>query len=198
MSVLVGKAAPDFNLNAVYGNNEIKSLNLADYRGRYVLLFFYPLDFTFVCPSELIALDHRLAEFSKRSTEVIAVSIDSEYTHLAWKNTPINQGGIGQVGYPLVADIKRSLCQTYGVEDTDGTALRASFLIDRAGVVQHQSVNNASMGRNIDDLLRLIDALQFNEEHGDACPAGWQKGDAGIVQSPEGVAGYLAKHAADL
>ena len=198
MSVLVGKTAPDFALNAVYGNNEIKSLNLADYRGRYVLLFFYPLDFTFVCPSELIALDHRLAEFARRSTEVIAVSIDSEYTHLAWKNTPINQGGIGQVGYPLVADIKHSLCQAYGVEDTDGTALRASFLIDRAGVVQHQSVNNASLGRNIDDLLRLIDALQFNEEHGDACPAGWQKGDAGIVQSPDGVAGYLAEHAAEL
>ena len=198
MSVLVGKAAPDFNLNAVYGNNEIKSLNLADYRGRYILLFFYPLDFTFVCPSELIALDHRLAEFARRNTEVIAVSIDSEYTHLAWKNTPINQGGIGQVGYPLVADIKHSLCQTYGVEDTDGTALRASFLIDRAGVVQHQSVNNASLGRNIDDLLRLIDALQFNEEHGDACPAGWQKGDAGIVQSPDGVAVYLAKHVAEL
>ena len=198
MSVLVGKTAPDFVLNAVYGNNEIKALNLLDYRGRYALLFFYPLDFTFVCPSELIALDHRLAEFAKRNTEVIAVSIDSEYTHLAWKNTPINQGGIGQVGYPLVADIKRSLCQTYGVEDTDGTALRASFLIDRAGVVQHQSVNNASLGRNIDDLLRLIDALQFNEEHGDACPAGWQKGDAGIVQSPDGVAGYLAEHAAEL
>ena len=198
MSVLVGKAAPEFTLNAVCGNNEIKPLALADHRGRYALLFFYPLDFTFVCPSELIALDHRLAEFAKRNTDVIAVSIDSEYTHLAWKNTPINQGGIGQVGYPLVADIKHSLCQAYGVEDTDGTALRASFLIDRAGVVQHQSVNNASLGRNIDDLLRLIDALQFNEEHGDACPAGWQKGDAGIVQSAAGVAEYLATNAAGL
>ena len=198
MSVLVGKVAPDFSLNAVYGNNEIKPLNLADYRGRYVMLFFYPLDFTFVCPSELIALDHRCAEFAIRNTDAIAISIDSEYTHLAWKKTPINQGGIGQVGYPLVADIKHSLCQAYGVEDTDGTALRASFLIDRAGVVQHQSVNNASLGRNIDDLLRLIDALQFSEEHGDACPAGWQKGDAGIVQSSDGVAAYLAKHAAAL
>lgn len=198
MSVLVGKAAPEFTLNAVYGDNEIKSLSLANHHGRYILLFFYPLDFTFVCPSELIALDHRLAEFAKRNTDVIAVSIDSEYTHLAWKNTPINQGGIGQVGYPLVADIKHSLCQAYGVEDTDGTALRASFLIDRAGVVQHQSVNNASLGRNIDDLLRLIDALQFNEEHGDACPAGWQKGDAAIVQSPVGVAAYLTENAAGL
>lgn len=198
MSVLVGKAAPEFTLNAVYGDNQIKPLALADHRGRYVLLFFYPLDFTFVCPSELIALDHRLAEFAKRNTDVVAVSIDSEFTHLAWKNTPVNQGGIGQVGYPLVADIKHTLCQAYGVEDSDGTALRGSFLIDRAGVVQHQSVNNASLGRNIDDLLRLIDALQFNEEHGDACPAGWQKGDAGIAQSPAGVAAYLAENAAGL
>jgi peroxiredoxin (alkyl hydroperoxide reductase subunit C) len=198
MSVLVGKAAPEFTLTAVYGDNQIKPWSLSEHRGRYVLLFFYPLDFTFVCPSELIALDHRLAEFKKRNTEVIGVSIDSEFTHLAWKNTPINQGGIGQVGYPLVADIKHSLCQAYGVEDSDGTALRGSFLIDRAGVVQHQSVNNASLGRNIDDLLRLIDALQFNEEHGDVCPAGWQKGDAGIVQSTAGVAAYLAENAARL
>ncbi|MBK7684704.1 MAG: peroxiredoxin [Rhodocyclaceae bacterium] len=198
MSVLVGKAAPEFTLNAVYGDNQIKPLSLTEHRGRYVLLFFYPLDFTFVCPSELIALDHRLAEFAKRNTDVVAVSIDSEFTHLAWKNTPVNQGGIGQVGYPLVADIKHTLCQAYGVEDSDGTALRGSFLIDRAGVVQHQSVNNASLGRNIDDLLRLIDALQFNEEHGDACPAGWQKGDAGIAQSPAGVAAYLAENAAGL
>ena len=179
MTVLVGKPAPDFTLTAVFGNNEFKPLTLSSLRGRYVLLFFYPLDFTFVCPSELIALDHRLAEFQKRNTSVIGVSIDSEFTHLAWKNTPVNQGGIGQVGYPLVA-------------------LRGSFLIDRAGVVQHQSVNNGSIGRNVDDLLRLIDALQFNEEFGDACPAGWQKGDVGIVQSTTGVADYLTKSSAAL
>lgn len=198
MSVLVGKPAPEFTLTAVYGDNEIKPWSLAEHRGRYVLLFFYPLDFTFVCPSELIALDHRRAEFAKRNTEIIGISIDSEFTHLAWKNTPINQGGIGQVGYPLVADIKHSLCQAYGVEDTDGTALRGTFLIDRTGVVQHQSVNNASLGRNVDELLRLIDALQFNEANGDACPAGWQKGDVGIVQSSAGVAAYLAENAAGL
>ncbi|MBK9521686.1 MAG: peroxiredoxin [Rhodocyclaceae bacterium] len=198
MTVLVGKPAPDFTLTAVYGDNEFKPLSLSSLRGRYVLLFFYPLDFTFVCPSELIALDHRLAEFEKRNTSVIGVSIDSEFTHLAWKTTPVNQGGIGQVGYPLLADIKHTLCQAYGVEDSDGTALRGSFLIDRAGVVQHQSVNNGSIGRNVDDLLRLIDALQFNEEFGDACPAGWQKGDPGIEQSTTGVADYLAKNSAAL
>lgn len=198
MSVLVGKPAPDFTLTAVLADNEMAPLTLTDYRGRYLLLFFYPLDFTFVCPSELIALDHRLAEFDQRNTTVIGVSIDSAFTHLAWKNTPVNQGGIGQVGYPLLADIKHTLCQAYGVEDTDGTALRATFLIDRAGTVQHQTVNNASLGRNIDEMLRVIDALQFNEEHGDACPAGWQKGQAAIRQTPAGIADYLANNAPKL
>lgn len=200
MSVLVGKAAPDFNAVAVMGNNEINnSFNLKKHlQGKYGVLFFYPLDFTFVCPSELIAFDHRLEEFRKRNVEVIGVSIDSEFTHLAWKNTPVNSGGIGKVAYPLVADIKHEICRAYDVEALDGTAYRGSFLIDRAGIVRHQVVNDMGLGRNIDEMLRMIDALQFTEEHGEVCPAGWSKGKAGMRESTEGVAAYLASHAREL
>ena len=198
MAVLVGKAAPDFTATAVYGNNEIKDLKLSSFKGKHVVLFFYPLDFTFVCPSELIAFDHRLDEFKKRGVEVIGCSIDSQFTHLAWKNTSINNGGIGQVGYPLVADINHAICQAYDVEAAGGVAFRGSFLIDKAGVVQHQVVNNLPLGRNIDEMLRMIDALQFTEEHGEVCPAGWQKGKKGMTASPDGVAKYLAENAAVL
>ena len=198
MAVLVGKPAPDFTANAVFGNNEIKELKLSALRGKHVVLFFYPLDFTFVCPSELIAFDHRLDEFNQRGVEVIGCSIDSQFTHLAWKNTPVNNGGIGQVGYPLVADINHAICQAYDVEAAGGVALRGSFLIDKAGVVQHQVVNNGPLGRNIDEMLRMIDALQFTEEHGEVCPAGWQKGEKGMNASTAGVAKYLAENAAAL
>jgi peroxiredoxin (alkyl hydroperoxide reductase subunit C) len=198
MAVLVGKAAPDFSATAVYGNNEIKDLKLSSFKGKHVVLFFYPLDFTFVCPSELIAFDHRLDEFKKRGVEVIGCSIDSQFTHLAWKNTPINNGGIGQVGYPLVADINHAICQAYDVEAAGGVAFRGSFLIDKAGIVQHQVVNNLPLGRNIDEMLRMIDALQFTEEHGEVCPAGWQKGKKGMTASTDGVAKYLAENAAVL
>ena len=199
MSVLVGKAAPDFTATAVMGNNEIKDITFSEFtRGKYVVLFFYPLDFTFVCPSELIAFDNRLEEFSQRGVEVIGVSIDSQYTHLAWKNTPTNQGGIGQVRYPLVADIKHDICRAYDVELDGGVALRGSFLIDRVGKVHHQVVNDLPLGRDVDEMLRVIDALQFTEEHGEVCPAGWQKGKVGMGASPEGVAEYLAKHAETL
>jgi peroxiredoxin (alkyl hydroperoxide reductase subunit C) len=198
MAVLVGKAAPDFTATAVFGNNEIKDLKLSSFRGKHVVLFFYPLDFTFVCPSELIAFDHRLDEFKKRGVEVIGCSIDSQFTHLAWKNTTINNGGIGQVGYPLVADINHAICQAYDVEAAGGVAFRGSFLIDKAGIVQHQVVNNLPLGRNIDEMLRMIDALQFTEEHGEVCPAGWQKGKKGMTASPDGVAKYLAENAAVL
>ena len=198
MAVLVGKAAPDFTATAVYGNNEIKDLKLSSLKGKHVVLFFYPLDFTFVCPSELIAFDHRLDEFKKRGVEVIGCSIDSQFTHLAWKNTSINNGGIGQVGYPLVADINHAICQAYDVEAAGGVAFRGSFLIDKAGIVQHQVVNNLPLGRNIDEMLRMIDALQFTEDHGEVCPAGWQKGKKGMTASPDGVARYLAENAAVL
>ncbi len=198
MAVLVGKAAPDFTATAVYGNNEIKDLKLSSLKGKHVVLFFYPLDFTFVCPSELIAFDHRLDEFKKRGVEVIGCSIDSQFTHLAWKNTPINNGGIGQVGYPLVADINHAICQAYDVEAAGGVAFRGSFLIDKAGIVQHQVVNNLPLGRDIDEMLRMVDALQFTEEHGEVCPAGWQKGKKGMTASTDGVAKYLAENAAVL
>jgi len=195
MAVLVGKKAPDFTAAAVYGDNEIRELTLSSFEGKYVVLFFYPLDFTFVCPSELIAFDRRLEEFRKRNVEVIGCSIDSQFTHLAWKNTPVDKGGIGQVGYPLVADINHAICQAYDVETAEGVAFRGSFLIDQAGVVQHQIVNNLSLGRDIDEMLRIVDALQFTEAHGEVCPAGWQKGKTGMQASPDGVARYLAEHA---
>jgi peroxiredoxin (alkyl hydroperoxide reductase subunit C) len=198
MSVLVGKAAPDFSATAVFGNNEIKNLKLSDYKGKHVVLFFYPLDFTFVCPSELIAFDHRLEEFQKRGVEVIGCSIDSQFTHLAWKNTPVDKGGIGQVRYSLVADINHTICHAYDVEAAGGVAFRGSFLIDKDGIVQHQVVNNLPLGRDIDEMLRMVDALQFTEEHGEVCPAGWKKGKAGMQASTDGVAKYLASHAKEL
>ena len=199
MAVLVGKQAPDFTATAVFGNNEIKDIKLSDYKGKYVVLFFYPLDFTFVCPSELIAFDHRLEEFKKRGVEVIGGSIDSAYTHLAWKNTPVKEGGIGQVGYPLVADNKHDICRAFDVElEAAGVALRGSFLIDKNGTVMHQVVNMLPLGRNIDEMIRMVDALQIFEENGEVCPAGWNKGKPGMDASPEGVAAYLAKNAKKL
>lgn len=195
MAVLVGKKAPDFTATAVYGDNEIRELTLSSFQGKYVVLFFYPLDFTFVCPSELIAFNHRLEEFRRRNVEVIGCSIDSQFTHLAWKNTPVDKGGIGQVGYPLVADINHAICQAYDVETAEGVAFRGSFLIDQSGVVQHQIVNNLPLGRDIDEMLRIVDALQFTEAHGEVCPAGWQKGKTGMQASSDGVARYLAEHA---
>jgi len=199
MAVLVGKQAPDFTATAVLGNNEITDITFSKFTAsKYAVVFFYPLDFTFVCPSELIAFNHRLNEFKKRNVEVIGVSIDSQFSHLAWKNTPVDKGGIGQVGYTLVADVKHEICKAYDVESADGVAFRGSFLIDRAGVVQHQVVNNLPLGRNIDEMLRMVDALQFTEEHGEVCPAGWAKGKAGMDASPDGVAKYLAAHAGEL
>ena len=199
MAVLVGKQAPDFSASAVLGNNEIKDIKLSEFvKGKYTLLFFYPLDFTFVCPSEIIAFDHRLEEFKKRNVEVIGCSIDSPFTHLAWKNTPVEKGGIGKVGYTLVSDVKHEIIQAYDVESSGGVAFRGAFLIDKEGVVRHQYVNDGPLGRNVDEFIRLVDALQFTEEHGEVCPAGWQKGQAGMKASTEGVADYLAKNAAKL
>jgi peroxiredoxin (alkyl hydroperoxide reductase subunit C) len=200
MAVLVGKQAPDFTATAVMGNNEIREFTLSkETKGKYAVIFFYPLDFTFVCPSELIAFDHRLAEFKERGVEVIGISIDSQFTHLAWKNTPVNNGGIGQVQYPLIADIKHEICRAYDVEfGAAGVAFRGSFLIDKKGTVRHQVVNDLPLGRNVDEMLRMVDALQFTEEHGEVCPAGWNKGKAGMKASTAGVAEYLAEHAKEL
>ncbi|MEH6625890.1 MAG: peroxiredoxin C [Motiliproteus sp.] len=200
MSVLVGKEAPDFTVNAVLGDGQIVSdFNLKEaIKGKYGLVFFYPLDFTFVCPSELIALDHRMDEFKARNVEVIGVSIDSHFTHNAWRNTAINDGGIGPVKYTLAADIDHGICKAYDVEADAGVAFRGAFLIDTNGVVRSQIVNDLPLGRNMDELLRLVDALQFHEEHGEVCPAGWTKGDKGMTASPEGVAAYLSDNAVDL
>ena len=198
MSVLVGRKAPDFTTQAVLTDDSIVGdYNFTDARnGKYAVVFFYPLDFTFVCPSELIAFDHRIKEFEQRGVVVIGVSIDSHFTHNAWRNTPINEGGIGPVKYPLVADMTHSICKDYDVETPDGAvAFRGSFLIDKAGVVRHQVVNDLPLGRNIDEMLRMIDALQFTEEHGEVCPAGWHEGDKGMVATPDGVADYLAGEA---
>ena len=200
MAVLVGKQAPDFTAVAVMGDNDINenfSLS-AHIKDKYAVIFFYPLDFTFVCPSELLAFDHRLKEFTKRNVEVIGVSIDSHFTHLAWKNTPVNNGGIGKVGYPMVADIKHEICKAYDVEAEAGVAFRGSFLIDKHGVVRHQVVNDLPLGRNIDEMIRMVDALQFVEAHGEVCPAGWKEGDEGMKASTAGVAEYLAKHGDEL
>ncbi|MCO7227198.1 peroxiredoxin [Pleionea sp. CnH1-48] len=198
MGVLVGRKAPDFTAAAVLGNGEIvDGFNLAEaINGKPAVIFFYPLDFTFVCPSELIAFDHRLEEFKKRGVEVIGVSIDSQFTHNAWRETPVEKGGIGPVGYTLVADVKHEICQAYDVEHPEaGVAFRGSFLIDKDGLVRHQVVNDLPLGRNIDEMLRMVDALQFNEEHGEVCPAGWTQGAKGMNASPEGVAEYLSAEA---
>ncbi len=201
MSVLVTREAPDFTAAAVLGNGSIKEdFNFKEeIKGKYAVLFFYPLDFTFVCPTEIIAHNKRLEEFKSRGVEVIGVSIDSAFTHHAWKETPVDKGGIGNVQYPLVADVSHSIAQQYGIEHPDASvALRASFLIDKEGVVRHQVVNDLPLGRNIDEMLRLIDALQFTEKHGEVCPAGWNKGDDGMQADASGVASYLASHEGDL
>src|SRR5690625_2949985 len=196
MGVLVGKPAPDFTVAAVLGNGEIvDEFNFHEtIKGKKAVLFFYPLDFTFVCPSELIAFDHRIEEFKKRNVEVVGVSIDSQFSHNAWRNTPVNEGGIGPVRYTLAADVKHELCPASDVESEGGVAFRGSFLLDEEGIVRHQVVNDLPLGRNVDEMLRMVDALAFHQEHGEVCPAGWQEGDAGMKDSPEGVADYLSTH----
>ena len=196
--VLVTRQAPDFTSSAVLGNGEIvDNFNFKKHiEGKAAVLFFYPLDFTFVCPSELIAFDHRYEEFKKRGVEVVGVSIDSQFTHNAWRNTPTENGGIGAVKYALAADVKHDIAKAYGIEHPEaGVALRASFLIDKNGVVRHQVVNDLPLGRNIDEMLRMVDALQLHEEHGEVCPAQWEKGKEGMKDSPEGVAKYLKQNA---
>jgi len=199
MSVLVTQQAPDFTAPAVLADGTIEdNFTLSALRGKYVVLFFYPLDFTFVCPTEIIAHDKRIEQFREKGVEVVGVSIDSQFTHFAWRNTGVNEGGIGPVQFPLVADVKHEITQAYGIEHPVGVAFRASFLIDKEGVVQHQVVNNLPLGRNVDEMLRLVDALQFSEEYGEVCPAGWQKGEAGMKPTADGVASYLSSNAEKL
>lgn len=197
MGVLVGKEAPDFTAAAVMADNSMNDkFNLKTYiKGKVGILFFYPLDFTFVCPSEIIAFHNRVDSFKKLGAEVIGVSVDSHFTHHAWRNTPVDKGGIGQIGFPLVADITKSIARDYDVLLNDAVAFRGTFMIDKKGIVRHQIVNDLPLGRNVDEALRMIEALNFTEEHGEVCPAGWQKGQAGMKPSAEGVASYLKDHA---
>jgi peroxiredoxin (alkyl hydroperoxide reductase subunit C) len=193
MSYLVTKPAPDFEAQAVMSDNSFVELKLSDYRGKYVVLFFYPLDFTFVCPSEIIAFNKALPQFHKQDAEVIGVSVDSHFTHLAWKNTPPNQGGIGKINYPLVADLNKNIARDYGVLVNDSVALRGLFLIDKEGIIRHAVINDLSLGRNVDEALRMLDALQFTEKYGEVCPANWREGDEAMKPTAEGVAEYLAR-----
>jgi len=194
MSSLVTKEAPDFTAQAVMADNSIEELKLSSYRGNYVILYFYPLDFTFVCPSEIIAFDKALDKFREKNAEVIGVSVDSEYTHFAWKNTAIEKGGIGNIRYPLVADLNKNIARDYGVLHDSSVALRGLFLIDREGIIRHAVVNDLGLGRNVDEALRMLDALQYTEKYGEVCPANWKEGEKGMKPTAEGVAEYLAKH----
>jgi len=192
---LVTKEAPDFTADAVYADNSIAPLKLSDYRGKNVILFFYPLDFTFVCPSEILAFNKKLDEFKMRNTEVIGVSVDSKFTHLAWNNTKLEEGGIGNIQYTLVSDLNKNIAREYGILFNESVALRGLFLIDTKGVIRHAVINDLPLGRSVNEALRMVDALQFVEAHGDqVCPANWQEGDDAMKPTAEGVAGYLAKH----
>ena len=197
MSSLVTKEAPDFTAQAVMPDNSFQDLTLSSYKDKYVILFFYPLDFTFVCPSEIIAFDKKLQEFKDRNCEVIAVSVDSKFSHWAWKNTPRKEGGIGNVQFPVVSDLSKNISRSYEVLYEETRALRGLFLIDKEGIIRHALVNDLSLGRSTDEALRILDALQFHEQHGQVCPANWHPGDDAMVETAEGVASYLAKHASE-
>lgn len=212
MAVLVGKQAPDFTATAVMPDNSFnEKFNLFDYlgikrdasgqvtkQGKKGVLFFWPLDFTFVCPSEIIAFGNRVKEFKARGAEVIGVSVDSHFTHFAWKQTAVENGGIGNVGFPLVADLTKSIARNYDVLLNEAVAFRGTFLIDGNGVVRNQVVNDLPLGRNVDETIRMVDALNFHEEHGEVCPANWNRGDEGMKADAAGVAKYLKKHAANI
>jgi peroxiredoxin (alkyl hydroperoxide reductase subunit C) len=193
---LVTQQAPDFTADAVMPDNSFGQITLSSLQGKNVVLFFYPLDFTFVCPSEILAFDKKLEEFKKRNCEVIGVSVDSKFTHLAWKKTPLDEGGIGTIQYPLVQDLNKNIARSYGILFNDSVALRGLFLIDTKGVVRHAVINDLPLGRNVAEALRMVDALQFVETHGDqVCPANWQEGEEAMKPTAEGVAAYLAKRA---
>ena len=195
MSSLVTQKAPDFRAQAVMPDNTIAELHLGSYRGKYVVLFFYPLDFTFVCPSEIVAFDRAIKQFAERNTEVIGVSVDSAYTHLAWRGTPRKQGGIGEIGYPLVADLDKAIARAYGVLHNEAIALRGLFLIDTEGVIRHATINDLPLGRSVEEVLRTVDALQHVETHGEVCPANWRKGEEAMKPTAAGVAHYLSSQA---
>ncbi len=195
MCNLITREAPDFTAQAVMPDDAFTEIKLSSYRGKYVLLFFYPLDFTFVCPSEILAFNSQLPRFREKGCEVLGVSIDSQYTHFAWRQTPVEKGGIGQIEFPLVSDLNKSIAKDYGVLLNDQVALRGQFLIDRNGIIRHCLINDLPLGRNVEEALRTLDALQFTEKHGEVCPANWRHGQEGMKPTANGVAEYLAKHA---
>ncbi|MEI6833885.1 MAG: peroxiredoxin [bacterium] len=194
MGVLVGKKAPDFKATAVVNGNDFKEVKLSDYHGKYVVMFFYPLDFTFVCPTELHAFQEKLDTFKKLNCEVLGVSIDSHFSHLAWLNTPKTEGGIKGVTYPVIADIHKTISRDYDVLIPEaGIALRGTFLIDKNGVVQQQTINNLPLGRNVDEMIRLLEALQYTETHGEVCPANWKKGETAMKATQDGLKTFFKK-----
>lgn len=194
MANLVSKPAPDFTADAVMPDGSFKQIKLSDYKGKNVILFFYPLDFTFVCPTEIIAFSNKNADFEKRNTVVLGVSIDSKFSHLAWRNTDRKQGGLGEISYPLIGDLSKQICKDYDVLADFGVAFRGLFLIDKEGIVQHQVINNLPLGRNIDEALRMVDALQYHEDNGEVCPANWKEGEDGMKPDPDGSQEYFSKH----
>ena len=191
---LVTQAAPDFTADAVMADNSFGQVTLSSFKGKYVYLLFYPLDFTFVCPSEILAFNKKVDEFKTKNCQLISVSVDSKYTHLAWKNTKVDDGGIGQVQFPMVADLNKEITKAYGIEHPASVALRGLFLIDPTGTVRHCVINDLPQGRSVDEALRMLDALQFTDTHGEVCPANWKQGDEAMKPTAEGVASYLAKH----
>lgn len=195
LTSLVTKEAPDFTADAVLADNSFGQVTLSNYRGRYVFLLFYPLDFTFVCPSEILAFNRKLEEFKARNCEVIGVSVDSKFTHLAWKNTPIENGGIGDVQFSMVADLDKKIASDYGILFNGIVALRGLFLIDPTGKVRHCVINDLPLGRSVDEALRILDAVQFADTHGEVCPANWKQGDEAMKPTAEGVASWLSKNA---
>ncbi len=191
---LVQKEAPGFTAQAVMEDGSFKEVSLSDYKGKYTVLFFYPLDFTFVCPTEIIALSERMAEFKQRGAHVLGISVDSHFSHLAWRNTPRDKGGIGEISFPLVSDLDKSISRKYGVLlETPGIALRGMFLIDKNGVLRSLTINDLPLGRNVDEILRVLDAIEFTEEHGEVCPANWVKGDTGMKPTQDGLEEYAQK-----
>lgn len=195
MSFIVTKPAPVFKAKAVLPDGTFGEIDLASLRGRHVFLYFYPLAFTFVCPTEILAFDKRIADFKAKGVEVIGVSVDSVHTLAAWRNTPVKEGGIGAINHPVVADLNKQIARDYGILFEEEVALRGQFLIDKEGIVRHALVNDLPLGRSVDEALRTIDALQFFEENGEVCPANWHKGDEAIRETRESVGAYLAKTA---
>lgn len=194
MSSLVTRPAPDFSATAVLADDSFdESFTLSALRGRYVILLFYPLDFTFVCPTEIVAFDELLDEFRARDTDVVGISVDSHYSHLAWKQTPVDDGGIGAIRFPLVSDLKKEISRSYGVLHNDEVALRGLFLIDREGIVRHTVINDLPLGRNVREALRMVDALRLYDERGEVCPANWSPGQEGMEESHDGVVDYLSR-----